>query len=239
MEHSNHKRAFLIGAAVLAALVGGAVYDTEAIEFESKESKTINGNPIFNRIKWWSSASSNVWMMQQSHHGTRISEQGKDLLAIVIDKTVNPHTAQFYQLEPGRLEWTGGANQLAPKTACFLCHPNEPRVIRPNWGSALNPATTWDRLRLALWNTRGGFKGDSPTRSSRERKTRCGDLQPLSQRRGDVCSRDSSPQQSSRHSLNARVRRDAAAGFRPFRRREVAARKIFTWILIKLERTPL
>ncbi|MCB9027127.1 MAG: hypothetical protein H6625_12460 [Bdellovibrionaceae bacterium] len=43
--------------------------DDQAIFIESEESKTISGNPVFNKIKWISKKDKDIWMMNQSHHG--------------------------------------------------------------------------------------------------------------------------------------------------------------------------
>ncbi|MGE3758390.1 MAG: hypothetical protein AB7H97_11570 [Pseudobdellovibrionaceae bacterium] len=135
------------------------VPDEAEVVIESKESKTVSVGAVFNKIKWFRFKDQDVWMMNQSHFGLYSPAASWDRLAIVIDKTKSPKTAEFYQLEPGPLEWIEGMEtsslKLKPyKVACYMCHSNGPRAIRPNYGSPFDPTSLKDKLKIFYWNLR-------------------------------------------------------------------------------------
>lgn len=130
---------------LLSAVLGCS----DSVLFESEESKTLEGGPVFNRIRWVRGTDEDVWMMQQSHHGASAPAEKWDRLAIVIDKRVTPHTARYLQLEPGPLEWRPGILRRPYRVSCFLCHGNGPRAVRPASG------LSWtERAQVAFWNLR-------------------------------------------------------------------------------------
>ncbi len=128
--------------------------DDHEIFIESEESKTMSGNAVFNKIKWIRLEGKDVWMMNQSHHGPSLKKEAWDRLAIVVDKTITPKSVKFYQLEPGPLEWNGNQKKKPFKVACFMCHSNGPRAIRPNYSSTFSPTGLKDRLKIYMWNLR-------------------------------------------------------------------------------------
>ena len=124
------------------------------ILIESLESKTISGQPVFNRIAWFPGWSHDTWMMQQSHQGLFREFHQWDRLAIVVDKTTRPRTARFYQFEPGNLSWDPQSKMRPFRAACFMCHSNGPRAIRPNFDSDNIRLSALDRARVFLWDLR-------------------------------------------------------------------------------------
>jgi len=147
-------KAFLF-ASVLVGLLVVILSDDQEVFLESKESKTIEASPVFNKIRWFRFKDKDVWMMNQSHHGAKgLGQNSWDRLAIVVDKTQNPKRAQFYQLEPGPLEWKDGLKEAPFKVSCFMCHSNGPRAIRPNYDSPLNPTAFRERVKISYWNLR-------------------------------------------------------------------------------------
>lgn len=141
----------------LVSLIGLLLFTIageQEVFIESRESKTVNGDPVFNKIKWFSFKDKDVWMMNQSHHGSTANKDSWDRLAIVVDKTLSPKTARFYQLEPGPLEWKDDLEERSFKVSCFICHNNGPRAIRPNPESSLTSLGVKDRLRISYWNLR-------------------------------------------------------------------------------------
>jgi len=148
-------KAFILLSAILIGLLALVISDGQEVFLESMESKTIEESPVFNRIKWFQFKDKDVWMMNQSHYGAKgLGPDSWDRLAIVVDKTQNPKTAKFYQLEPGPLEWKENLTQKPFKVSCFMCHNNGPRAIRPNYDSPLNPTTLQDRIKISYWNLR-------------------------------------------------------------------------------------
>lgn len=141
-----------------SALVGLMVIifsDDHEVFLESQESKTVTGNAVFNKIKWFKLKDKDVWMMNQSHHGAKgLGQNSWDRLAIVVDKTQRPKRAKFYQFEPGPLEWKDGLKEVPFTVSCFICHNNGPRAIRPNYDSPLNPMPLKDRFKISYWNLR-------------------------------------------------------------------------------------
>lgn len=112
---------------------------TSPILFQSAESLTTEGGPVFNEIKWEFKNGKEVWSMRQSHGGKTLPKEKWDSLAIVMEKKAN-----FLQLKPGSNE------RIEYKVSCFMCHPNGPRVIRPVDGS-LNIA---DNIKVKILNMR-------------------------------------------------------------------------------------
>ncbi|MDB9786667.1 hypothetical protein OAB57_01055 [Bacteriovoracaceae bacterium] len=127
--------------------------DEHEIFIESEESKTISGNAVFNKIKWIKRKNKDIWMMNQSHHGPSLKAEKWDRLAIVVDKSIEPTTVKFYQLGPGPLKWNESSTTTSKpfKVACFMCHSNGPRTIRPNYSSTLSPI---EHLKIYMWNLR-------------------------------------------------------------------------------------
>ena len=140
---------------VLAVLI----MDGQEIFIESKESQTTVGAPVFNKIKWIQFKDKDVWMMNQSHHGSFAEKNKWDRLAIVIDKNRSPKVARFYQLESGPLEWNEKLTERPFRVSCFICHNNGPRNIRPNYDSVFAKMSFRDRLKINWWNLRMKFYG--------------------------------------------------------------------------------
>jgi hypothetical protein len=147
------KTVVLVFTCSIALLVIALSVDQE-VTLESRESKTSDGGPVFNKIKWFQFRDKDVWMMNQSHHGSADGSNAWDRLAIVVDKTKNPKTARFYQFEPGVLQWSENLKERSFSVSCFMCHNNGPRSIRPNYESSFAPMSTQDRLRISYWNLR-------------------------------------------------------------------------------------
>ncbi len=135
----------VLGLALLSA-------QDSSVAFQSLESKTETGAPVFNEIKFKTGDGKDIWIMRQSHHGYESNKLTWDRLAIVIDKTVSPKKALFYQLKPGNLDFT-------PETAqplgarCLACHANGPRAIRYDLDSKIKPIF-FSRFLVAIWNLR-------------------------------------------------------------------------------------
>ena len=112
----------------------------------SEESKSGSGSKVFNEIAFIQIDNKDIWMMNQRDESTT----KLDRLAIVVDKSVKPLTARFYQLEPGPLEWKEGLPREEYRVSCFLCHANGPRALRPLPGTL----TVAEKTKTWLWNMR-------------------------------------------------------------------------------------
>jgi hypothetical protein len=144
-------RAALILFLSLTALITAIVFaykDTSPIVIESLESKTINDAPVFNSISFLPARKQDTWLMKQSHNGAQWPAHQWDSLAIVVDKTHSPKTAQYFQFKANR------KTQIDFKVSCFLCHSNGPRAIRPNLNSTDVPNSTWALFRIQILNLR-------------------------------------------------------------------------------------
>ncbi len=119
------------------------------VEFISHESKHINGDPIYNRISLIKAAGKDIWLMQQQQQKYSTQYHLWDRLAIVVDRSSNQ--VQYYQLQPGPLEWTElTASQAIPhKVTCIKCHVNGPRAIRPDPAHKISLS---DQIKISLWN---------------------------------------------------------------------------------------
>jgi hypothetical protein len=126
--------------------------DTTGILFESRESKTTKSKPVFNKIKFFTHKTHDIWMMNQSHHGLNTNADNWDRLAIVVDKTRSPKMARYYQLQPGPLNPEQKWIEQPFKVSCFMCHNNGPRAVRPQHDSTSKKISLMDRLEIAYWN---------------------------------------------------------------------------------------
>ena len=136
-------------------LTGGVFFlwcDNSAIVFESLESKTGAGKPVYNKISFHPSADSETWLMEQSHLGLKASKEKWAKIAIVVKKKSRNQTAEFYQLMPGTEDISMNLKPIGLKASCFLCHSNGPRAIRPNYDSEEVKVSFWNKARITLWN---------------------------------------------------------------------------------------
>jgi hypothetical protein len=149
----KHKRAFALLCfffTVIGTTGAVAFFDREPILFQSRESKSEDNGPVFNRIAYIAGGDKDVWMMQQGHQGNDGAFTSWDRIAIVV-KHDRVRSTTFHQLIPGDLSFD--IKSEAPKrAACFACHPNGPRVIRPEFSDF--EVSGWNRMRLFLWNLR-------------------------------------------------------------------------------------
>ncbi|MEQ1878784.1 MAG: hypothetical protein ABL958_19240 [Bdellovibrionia bacterium] len=150
------KRIFFSVLAISVAGTGTlsvfAFSDFGPVLIASSESKTVEGATVFNQIQFISAGGSDIWMLNQSHHGVASMAERWDRLAIVVDR--NERTARFFQLEPGPLKWTGMAQEVSFRVSCFMCHNNGPRAVRPIWDSFEAPLGLKERAVIATWNLR-------------------------------------------------------------------------------------
>lgn len=146
------KKFILVAISTLAVLTtAGAlaiVFTDDEITFQSLESISTGGKPVFNTIKYIKSNGRDIWMMNQSHYGLNIPREKVDRLAIVITN----RNVSFYQLKPGPLLWEDNLlnKQVTKKVSCLVCHNNGPRVVRPNFDSF---DVGWlGKARIFFWN---------------------------------------------------------------------------------------
>ena len=142
---------FILASVVLIRLANKINFDS--IFIQSLESKTNTGDPVFNKISWFSYSDKDVWMMNQSHHGADAKGENLDRLAIIVDKTTSPNNIRFLQLKPGNLVWSEDLIQqrIPNKVSCFLCHANGPRAIRADYKGVVNN-TFLDKLKISYLN---------------------------------------------------------------------------------------
>ena len=154
-------------------------YSVVPVVFESLESKTERGLPVFNRIRFIPGWHRNIdlWLMQQTHQGFHKDYGDWHRLAIAVDKSIKPSRATFYELPPGSdLSFEG--RPIPFQARCFACHSNGPRSIRYDGASPTVVPTLWGRAQVALWNLRiktygpvdsvagGEFKDGAPFKSA-------------------------------------------------------------------------
>jgi hypothetical protein len=144
-----------LGLFIAGALIF-SVSEASALTIESEESKNIELKPVFNEIRWIPGFKQDIWMMNQSHFGSKPAAHQWERLAIVIDKTVSPMVARYYQFEPGPLEWSDDLLQKRTtfRASCFICHNNGPRALRPIYESTSAPLDLADRFKIQVWNLR-------------------------------------------------------------------------------------
>jgi hypothetical protein len=175
-------KTLLCSALLGAGLIAGALFlaftiDDSPILFESRESKTAEGGLVYSRVRKISQPGKTIWMMQQSHHGIRLPSEKWDRLAIVVSHATS--TATYHQLESGPLEWKEGLPEKPLRVACYLCHANGPRAVRPNFASAAAPVSWKNQARLALWNLgvkAAGRISPSPLEAMKDHSSRAGGM---------------------------------------------------------------
>jgi hypothetical protein len=127
-------------------------FSDSTVTFQSLESTTETGLPVFNEIKFLPGSETDIWIMRQSHKGLTSDHGTWDRLAIVVNKS--KAEAKFYQLTSGEMNFSGEAEAQPLKARCFACHSNGPRGIRPNYDSELIAPPFIQKLQVALWNLR-------------------------------------------------------------------------------------
>lgn len=139
------------GGAIIMLLL---IFDDGPVFIQSLESKTLDNSPVYNKISFQSSGQKDIWMMNQSHHGSKTAKDKWDRLAIVVDKNKNPVEATFLQLPPGDLVWDDNLmkQKMNFKVSCFMCHSNGPRAIRPNYNEFDIPLLS--KAKVFIWNLR-------------------------------------------------------------------------------------
>lgn len=169
--------ALILGVALcLGALGFKALLPNQEILIESLESKTKEGNPVFNKIRWLSFHKKDIWLMSQSHHGFIHDQDSSkwDHLAIIVDKKDVPPTARFLQLQTrspdGKDIVTNAYKEKPFRVSCFLCHTNGPRAIRPVANSLQAPLRLRDHINIFLLNLRIKSYGRVSPHSSHERE---------------------------------------------------------------------
>ncbi len=132
--------------------------DERPIRFQSSESRTSEGGPVYNEVSWVREAGRDIWWMRQSHLGPETANhplKDWDRLAMVIELPAGETPrAVFHQLDPTERDARSLAKPVEYRATCFACHPSGPRVIRPDWNSKSAPISLWDRARLHFWNRR-------------------------------------------------------------------------------------
>jgi hypothetical protein len=146
---------FALGLLLAASLVAFAI-NSAPVLIQSEESLTAELKPVFNKISLKPGFKKDVWMMNQSHHGLQAADSEWERLAIVVDKSGSESVAKFYQLPAGELKWTEDLPELktAYRAACFTCHNNGPRALRPEPGASEVFMSWQDRLKIQAWNFR-------------------------------------------------------------------------------------
>ncbi|MGE4107387.1 MAG: hypothetical protein AB7F66_09260 [Bacteriovoracia bacterium] len=150
------KNKLVLSSILLGLLVSGGFFllaaDPTSVSFRSWESQTTGGHPVYNEIRYFLGSRQDVWMMRQSRAGLNPPKSRWDRLAIVVDKTTQPPTAEFRQLPPGELAWDPSVKAITPRVSCLVCHVNGPRAIRPDANEL--PLSVWDQGRVLIWNLR-------------------------------------------------------------------------------------
>ncbi len=130
----------------------GCSFKSTEVKFQSVESKTSMGQPVYNSIKLISDDSKDIWMMNQSHFGPNPAKENIDRIAIIVDKLKSPKVAEYFQLPAGELIWSDDLKlkKIEYKVSCFSCHANGPRALRPDYENF--QIGQLDRLKIKYWN---------------------------------------------------------------------------------------
>lgn len=111
---------------------------------QSSESKTKDNGPVFNEISYESGKTKDTWLMKQTHDGLKLHKGNWDQIKIVVDKTTTPYSATYHQLRDGK--------EIELRAACYICHANGPRAIRPDYDSTEVNYSLVDRIKIQSMN---------------------------------------------------------------------------------------
>ncbi|OUR93507.1 hypothetical protein A9Q84_18720 [Halobacteriovorax marinus] len=125
----------------LLSFLGGSTL-SEAVLFESLESKTEIGKEVYNVIQLKVGSTKDVWTMKQSHHG--VHSKVWDQIKIIVHKEEKPYKASYHQLSNGK--------EIDYKVSCFRCHSGGPRLVRPNYDSKMAKLSLEKQLTILKWN---------------------------------------------------------------------------------------
>ncbi len=175
MDTLKYFKSFGPGLLVLGLIVIFWIM-SQPVEFESLESKTETGLPVYNRIQYYAGITKDIWVMQQHHVTASVptpAHEKWDKVAIVVEKWSGKAT--FYQLAPGDNVFDEKTLKQPLKVRCFACHSNGPRAIRPNETSPMFAIGPFAKAQLVFLNARiksyghleskSGSPGDAPFRS--------------------------------------------------------------------------
>jgi hypothetical protein len=124
-------------------LIGGTVVkSSDEVIIQSKESKTQEGHPVYNKIKLEKNGHLDIWTMKQSHDGFNAPIEQWDTIRIIVDK--DKKLVKYQQLK-NNLE-------IELKAACYTCHANGPRAIRPDYDSKEVSYSFQDKLTVMVMN---------------------------------------------------------------------------------------
>jgi mono/diheme cytochrome c family protein len=126
----------------LLGLLGGSS-SSQPVLFKSAESKTQDGNAVFNKISFNQKNGLDIWEMQQSHYGSTAGSDKWDNIRIVVNTTTKPYTASFHQLRNGQ--------EVEYSANCMRCHSGGPRLIRPVPEQQFNLR---EKIKIAYWNNK-------------------------------------------------------------------------------------
>lgn len=162
----------------VCATIGLTWLTTRNVEvtFESAESRTPSGGPVFNRVRYIadglleSGPAGGLWLLTQSHSGRNaLDTDAADHLSIHVESkppsqnhsTPGNRTARFAQwhapLSSSPKENRSNHNvtkEVDYTVPCGLCHANGPRLIRPRQDSKEAPVSWRGRLMIAALNVR-------------------------------------------------------------------------------------
>lgn len=142
----------------LAAPLFAAWSDQTPLVFESRESKTHELKPVFNRVTFLPGIDEDLWIMQQSHDGLPEDPKSwneKDRIAIRVEHgPAGRARVEFRQLQPGPPAAAGFKDPIGFRAPCGMCHNNGTRALRPRFDSAAAAVSAWDRWRTFAWNLR-------------------------------------------------------------------------------------
>lgn len=145
---------FKIIATLLSPLTGEVL-------FESLESKTKEGDPVFNMVTLHREGGVDVWSMKQSHHGCPSETWDTIQIKVYPDKTVT-----YHQLEDGL--------EIEYKASCVRCHSGGPRFIRPRLDSKAAPVGAIEKTKIFALNMKIKSYGDLKLKENLAIKRRVG-----------------------------------------------------------------
>lgn len=122
---------------LLLSVIGGGILK-QSVTFESMESKTAKGQPVFNTISFVKKDNIDIWKMDQSHHGIHAKDWDH------IEIHVKDNQVSYHQIKDNR--------EIEYKADCLRCHVSGPRMIRPKVKSHILSLKFEDKMTIFAWN---------------------------------------------------------------------------------------
>ena len=127
-----------------------------SVTFASAESSTMSPEPILNRVQHLPLPGLDLWLMRQRQSAREGADEAHwSYVAILVDEEPQDGgrpTAYDLELAPRPVAKGALPQPIPPRVACYRCHANGPRAVRPMRGATLPPLDSGALALVRAWN---------------------------------------------------------------------------------------